>query len=262
MSAIDGLLEIMARLRDPEGGCPWDLKQTYATIVPHTIEEAYEVADAIDRADFEELRDELGDLLFQVVFYSQIAKEEGRFDFGQVAGAVSDKIVRRHPHVFGDARFESDEAFAAAWELTKAEERKEKAVPDAAHSAMDGVALALPALARADKLQRRAARVGFDWPETGPVLDKIHEEIEELRVEIERDDVHQRIEEELGDLLFAVVNLARHLRVGSEEALRQANRKFEQRFRWIEQALEAEGRRPEDCSLEELDGLWEKAKGC
>jgi MazG family protein len=259
MQAMERLLAIMSRLRDPERGCPWDLRQTYASIVPHTLEEAYEVADAIERGDFEELRSELGDLLFQVVFYSQIAKEEGRFDFEQVAAAVSDKLERRHPHVFGDAQYENEAAVAHAWESTKAEERREKS-GDAPVSVMDGVAAALPALLRADKLQRRAARVGFDWHAPEPVFAKIDEEIAELReaIDVGRNEAH--VAEELGDLLFAVTNLARHLGVRAEEALRRANTKFETRFRYIERALEAAGRRPEDCSLDELEALWVQAK--
>ena len=184
MGAVDRLLEIMARLRDPQTGCPWDLKQTYATIVPHTLEEAYEVADAIERGDFAELKDELGDLLFQVVFYAQIAREEGRFDFEAVAQAINDKLLRRHPHVFGETRYASEEAFAEAWELTKAEERKAKGRAPAVESVMDGVTLGLPALIRAEKLQRRAAKVGFDWTDPEPVFGKIHEEIDEVRAEM------------------------------------------------------------------------------
>jgi MazG family protein len=259
VQATERLLAIMARLRDPERGCPWDLRQTYASIVPHTLEEAYEVADAIERGDFEDLRTELGDLLFQVVFYSQIAKEEGRFDFEEVAAAVGDKLERRHPHVFGDTRYENEAAFAHAWEATKAEERREKS-GDAPSSVMDGVAAALPALLRADKLQRRAARVGFDWASPEPVFAKIDEELTEVREALASDAGAERVAEELGDLLFAVTNLARHLDVRAEEALRHANAKFETRFRHIEQALQAEGRRPQDCSLDELEAYWVQAK--
>lgn len=260
MSAVDRLLEIMARLRDPQTGCPWDLKQTYASIVPHTLEEAYEVADAIERGDFAELKDELGDLLFQVVFYAQIAREEGRFDFEQVAEAIGEKLVRRHPHVFGDARFDSDEAFAEAWELRKAEERKAKGQAATEPSLMDGVTLGLPALIRAEKLQRRAAKAGFDWTDPAPVFAKIHEEIDEVRAEMQSGAPRERVAGEVGDLLFAVANLARHLGVNAEEALRQTNRKFETRFRYIERALAAQGRRAEACSLEELEALWQEAK--
>ena len=264
MSEIDRLLGLMATLRDPERGCPWDLKQTYATIVPYTLEEAYEVADAIERGDFQELREELGDLLLQVVFYAQIAREEGRFDFESVAAAINDKLVRRHPHVFSDVVFEDEAEQHAAWEAQKARERVAKQrgaeTDPAAESVLDGVARALPALVRAEKLQKRAARVGFDWAALDPVIDKIHEEIEEVRAEVGVPDNHHRVREEVGDLLFAVANLARHLKVDPEEALRHANDKFETRFRGIENRLTAEGRRPEDCSLDELESHWDAVK--
>jgi len=261
MAEIDRLLELMATLRDPQRGCPWDLKQTYATIVPYTLEEAYEVADAIEREDFDELREELGDLLLQVVFYAQIAREEGRFDFESVAAAINDKLVRRHPHVFSDTTFASETEQHAAWEAQKAVERAAKQdEPPEAQSVMEGVARALPALVRAEKLQKRAARVGFDWDALDPVIDKIHEEIEEVRAEVGQPDNHHRLREEVGDLLFAVANLARHLRVDPEEALRHANDKFETRFRGIESRVAAEGRRPEDCSLDELESHWDAVK--
>ena len=261
MAEIERLLELMATLRDPQRGCPWDLKQTYATIVPYTLEEAYEVADAIEREDFDELREELGDLLLQVVFYAQIAREEGRFDFEAVAAAINDKLVRRHPHVFGDTTFASEAEQHAAWEAQKARERVAKQdEPPETQSVMDGVARALPALVRAEKLQKRAARVGFDWDALDPVIDKIHEEIEEVRAEVGKPDNHHRLREEVGDLLFAVANLARHLKVDPEEALRHANDKFEIRFRGIESRVSAEGRRPEDCSLDELESHWDAVK--
>jgi len=256
--AMARLLEIMARLRDPEGGCPWDLEQTFRTIAPYTIEEAYEVADAIEREDFAALREELGDLLFQVVFYAQMGREQGRFDFEDIARDIGDKMVRRHPHVFAGARIETAEEQTRAWEDHKAAER---AVALGEPSALDGVPLALPALTRAEKLQRRAARVGFDWPEAAQVLDKIEEEIAELRAELEASaKPGARTEDEMGDLLFALVNLARHLGHDPEQALRGTNAKFERRFRRIEAALAETGRTMADAGLEEMEALWVAAK--
>jgi len=254
---LERVLAIMARLRDPESGCPWDLRQTWETIVPHTLEEAYEVADAISRRDFEAVRGELGDLLLQVVFYARIAEEEGRFDIHDVARTLAEKLVRRHPHVFADVRYDSEAEHHAAWEVEKARERVE-AGEGRGH--LDGVALALPALTRAVKLQKRAARVGFDWDRPGPVLAKVLEEFDELRAEIEADAPEARLGDEVGDLLFSVCNLARHLGVDPEAALRGTNARFEDRFRFMEQALAAQGRRLEDADLQELDGLWEQAK--
>ena len=260
-SPIERLLQVMARLRDPEGGCPWDLEQDFATIAPYTIEEAYEVADAIARGDLGHLKDELGDLLLQVVYHAQMAKEFGLFDFDQVAGAIADKMIRRHPHVFGTAEVESAQAQSRAWETVKAEERAKKAdAARAGHGVLDDLPLALPALVRAAKLQRRAARVGFDWPEAAQVLDKLEEAVAELRAELEAGASADRLGDEIGDLLFAVVNLARHLDVDGEAALRQANAKFERRFGAIEAALRARGRRPEDASLDEMEALWQQAK--
>jgi MazG family protein len=260
-TAIRRLLEIMTRLRDPAGGCPWDKEQDFATIAPYTIEEAYEVADAIQRGDMAALKDELGDLLFQVVFHAEMARERGAFDFVAVAERISDKMLRRHPHVFGDAEVKSAEAQTRAWEAHKAAERAASASSEGRpHGALDGVALGLPALMRADKLQRRAARVGFDWPATAPVIDKIEEEIGELRREIEAGACPDRVEDEIGDLLFAVANLARHLAVDPEAALRHANAKFERRFRRIEQWLEKEGRSPAEATLDEMEALWLQAK--
>lgn len=250
---IDDLLGIMARLRDPESGCPWDLKQDFSTIAPFTIEEAYEVADAIARNDMHELREELGDLLFQVAFYTQMGREQGDFDFDDVVAGICEKMLRRHPHVFDNAEFENDEALHDAWEAEKKRERADKGKDE---SVLDGVALTLPALTRAQKLQRRAARVGFDWPDIEGVYDKCDEEMQELREATEPG----HIAEEIGDLLFSIVNLARHYDVEPEEALRQANRKFETRFRQVEQATEAKGKRMQDCSLEELDAAWDYAK--
>lgn len=247
------LLDIMARLRNPEGGCPWDLEQTYASIVPYTIEEAYEVAEAIHKGDMDELKLELGDLLLQVVFYAQMASEDGLFNFDDVAQAVSDKMVHRHPHVFGEEAAPTLAEYKTKWEAIKAEERKHK---PALESILSDVPLALPALQRAEKLQKRAARVGFDWPNTEHVYDKIAEELQEVR---EAKD-NAAVKEEIGDLLFVVANLARHHQLDPEDALRDANRKFERRFQHIEQTLKAAGRNCEDASLDEMEALWIEAK--
>lgn len=253
---IRELLSIMASLRDPEGGCPWDLEQDFSTIVPYTIEEAYEVADAISRGDMADLRDELGDLLFQVVFHARMAEETGEFTFDDVVEGIVEKMIRRHPHVFADEDVADAEAQTRAWEEHKAKERHAKGQH---HSLLDGVTLGLPALSRAQKLQKRAARAGFDWPEVGGVLDKIAEELDEVRVEIDNGD-QAALQGEIGDLLFACVNLARYAGVEPETALRTTNEKFERRFRYIEQALCAQGKELEQCSLEEMDELWNEAK--
>lgn len=259
---IERLLSMMARLRDPEGGCPWDVAQSFRTIAPHTIEEAYEVADAIERGDMGELRDELGDLLFQVVFYAQMAREQGDFDFEAVASGIADKMARRHPHVFGDVSVETAEEMSRRWENQKAAERAEKAAAAGrADSVLDGVIPGLPALSRALKLQKRAARVGFDWTEASEILDKIEEEIGELRAELATNGTPERIEDELGDLSFALVNLARWLDVDPDSALRRTNLKFERRFRRIESWLAEQGRTPDQAGLDELEALWQKAKG-
>jgi len=253
---IDRLIEIMARLRDPETGCPWDVEQSFATIAPYTIEEAYEVADAIEREAWGELKGELGDLLFQSVFHARMAEERGLFSFHDVANQMADKMVARHPHVFGDqAGIDSAEAQTENWETMKAAERAARAE----HGVLDGVAVGLPALLRAYKLQKRAARVGFDWGDVGPVLDKIAEEAREV-VEARDGLDHTALTEEIGDLLFVVANLARHLGVEPEAALRGANAKFIRRFESIEAALAAEGKRPEEASLAEMDALWNAAK--
>jgi MazG family protein len=257
MQSIEKLLEVMARLRDPEGGCPWDREQDFATIAPYTLEEAYEVADAIAREDLDALRDELGDLLFQVVFHARMAEEAGAFDFGDVAEAITDKLVRRHPHVFGSAEERARGAAPGAWERIKAEERTARA--DGEEGALAGVALALPALKRAEKLGRRAARVGFDWPEADGPREKIDEELAELD-EARAGGDRERIAEELGDLLFAVVNLARHLEVDAEDALARANRKFERRFARMEQAARADGHRLADLPLDTLEAYWQRSK--
>jgi MazG family protein len=255
MSDIDKLLEVMAGLRDKENGCPWDLQQDFASIAPYTVEEAYEVADAIARKDFHALRDELGDLLFQVVFHAQMAAEIGLFDFDDVVGTISDKMLRRHPHVFG-----SDDERAAGpeeggWERIKAEERAEKAES----SALSGVAKALPALKRAQKLGKRASLVGFDWPDRQGVHEKIHEELDELEAAVGTRS-QSNIDEEFGDLLFAVVNLARHLDVDPEHALTDANYKFERRFRAMEEAIQGGGDSLQGLPLESLDKEWRAAK--
>ncbi|MTZ12395.1 nucleoside triphosphate pyrophosphohydrolase [Pseudomonas sp. JL972] len=267
MYQLPDLLYLMARLRDPQHGCPWDLQQNYASIVPHTLEEAYEVADAIESGDFDHLPGELGDLLFQVVYYSQLAKEEGRFEFATVVDAITRKLVRRHPHVFPDGDLYGspelprldEAAIKQRWEEIKAEERAEKAAAPEQLSLLDDVPAALPALSRAAKLQKRAAQVGFDWPEALPVVDKVREELDEVLVAMSENDA-EAVAEELGDLLFVVVNLARHLKVDPENALRGANGKFERRFRFIEQALRQAGRPIENCTLQELDALWDAAK--
>lgn len=264
---ITRLIEIMARLRDPERGCPWDVKQSFATIAPYTIEEAYEVADAIERGDLDDLRDELGDLLLQVVFHARMAEEAGSFAFGDVVLAINEKLVRRHPHVFGDLEGADPEAVKRLWASIKAEEKRARAerrraqglAPEAPAGALDGVPGALPALGRAVKLQERASRVGFDWPETVQVLDKIEEEIRELRAELAGGD-RTRLADEIGDLLFAVANLARHAGVDPETALAGTNGKFTRRFAHIEARLAEAGRGPHDASLEEMEALWQEAK--
>ena len=250
------LLEIMRRLRDPETGCPWDIEQDFSTIAPYTIEEAYEVADAIEREEWQELKGELGDLLFQSVFHAQMATEAELFTFDEVADTMSDKMVARHPHVFGDeTRDKSAEQQTKDWETIKAAERAGKEQT----GTLDGVAVGLPALLRAMKLQKRAARVGFDWPDTSHVLDKIIEESREL-IEA-RDSLPQdKIEEEMGDLLFVMANLARHLSIDPEAALRGANAKFVRRFEYIERELAKEGRKPDQSDLQEMDALWDEAK--
>lgn len=255
---IERLRTIMARLRDPAGGCPWDLQQNFATIAPYTIEEAYEVADAIDRGDFDDLRDELGDLLFQVVFHAQLAAETGRFDFNDVAAAICAKMERRHPHVFGDLMVNDAAEQTRLWEQHKRSERG--ADPD--RSALAGIARGLPEWQRALKLQKRAAAVGFDWPEVSQVIDKLREEIAEVEVELAAPagaDA-ERLNDEVGDLLFVLVNLARHLDVDVSRALRGANRKFEQRFRAMEALAAASGQSFAELSLDQQEALWQRVK--
>ncbi|MHA1536010.1 MAG: nucleoside triphosphate pyrophosphohydrolase [Alphaproteobacteria bacterium] len=253
---LSRLLEIMVRLRDPDGGCPWDIEQTFETIAPYTIEEAYEVADAIARKDFTDLKDELGDLLLQVVYHAEMAREAGHFDFAEVAQAIGEKMVRRHPHVFAGSQVASAARQREAWEDIKARERAEKR---SAPSALDGVPLALPALMRAEKLGKRAARVGFDWPDIGGVLAKVDEELDEFRAELDGGS-RERQAEEIGDLLFACANLARKAGLDPESALHDASRRFEARFRHLEKALRDPKRDPKSVPLEELEALWQAAK--
>ncbi len=258
--AFRELARIMARLRDPVSGCPWDLVQDFATIAPYTIEEAYEVADAIERADMGELRDELGDLLFQVLFHSRMAEEKGAFALADVVTAINDKMIRRHPHVFGgegDGRSADEQT--VAWEAVKAAERAAKTGSGTAPSALDGVARALPALLRAEKLQKRAARTGFDWTETPPIFDKLEEEIAEVKEAVASGDA-DAIEDEIGDLLFVVANLARRLSVDPEQALRRANAKFERRFRAMEQASMADQVEFASLTLDEQEAYWQRVK--
>ncbi|WP_246423589.1 nucleoside triphosphate pyrophosphohydrolase [Roseospira goensis] len=247
----------MARLRDPVGGCPWDLEQSFATIAPHTIEEAYEVADAIERADMADLRDELGDLLLQVVFHARMAEEAGQFGFGDVAAAIADKLVRRHPHVFGDATVVDAADQTDAWEAQKKRERAAKAH----HGVLDGLTSGLPATTRAQKMGNRVARVGFDWPDPNRLLDKVQEELDEVRAEVNADAPTARLMDEVGDLMFTCVQLARKLEVDAESALRHTNAKFERRFRHLEARLAESDRAAEDATLEEMEALWQQAKG-
>ncbi|HEV2333654.1 MAG TPA: nucleoside triphosphate pyrophosphohydrolase [Gammaproteobacteria bacterium] len=253
---MERLLEIMARLRHPEEGCPWDRQQTFRSIAPYTVEEAYEVADAIERDDLAALEEELGDLLLQVVYHARMAEEAGRFRFADVARGIGDKLVARHPHVFGMAKMRDAEHQSRDWEARKAEERAGRD----ADGALDGVAAGLPALTRADKLQKRAARVGFDWPELKPVFAKVREELAELEHEVGSASPQERLEDELGDVLFAVANMARKLGVDPEQALRGTNRKFERRFRHVEARLKERGLKPEQVSLEKMDSYWDEAK--
>ena len=256
LSPMARLLAIMARLRDPQTGCPWDQEQTFATIAPYTVEEAYEVADAIERGDLGDLKDELGDLLLQVVFHSRMAEEQGLFAFDDVARAISEKMIRRHPHVFGGESYDSLEEQKAGWETLKAEERGAKG---RAASLLDDVPVGLPALTRAVKLSKRAARVGFVWPSIKEVMEKLHEEVAELERELADGDV-EKARQEMGDVLFVVANLARTLDVDPEDSLRFANAKFARRFRYIEAKLAERGKTPEQSDLAEMDALWEEAK--
>ncbi|MER8866543.1 nucleoside triphosphate pyrophosphohydrolase [Mesorhizobium sp. M0751] len=265
---ISRLIEIMAALRAPETGCPWDIEQDFSTIAPYTIEEAYEVADAIARGDLDDLRDELGDLLLQVVYHAQMAEEAGEFSFGDVVQAITTKMIRRHPHVFGDDKARSAGMAKGMWEKIKAEEKAEKRSArltrgldpeDHGKGFLDSVPVALPALTRALKLQEKAARVGFDWSEAAPILDKIEEEIGELREALAKGDTAP-IKDEFGDMLFAVVNLGRHLKIDSEAALSGTNEKFRSRFHYVERTLQASGSSLEEATLDEMEALWQQAK--
>ena len=257
---IGRLLAIMAALRTPKTGCPWDLEQNFATIAPYTLEEAYEVADAISRDDLTDLKEELGDLLLQVVFHARMAEELGAFDFGDVVEVLTAKLIRRHPHVFGDEGSQTTQAVEGLWERIKAQEKQAKAARGGAEpaGALAGVPVALPALTRALKLQNKASKVGFDWNDPRAVLHKIREEADEIEAALDGDAADAAAE--VGDLLFAAVNLARHLRADPESVLRQTNQKFERRFAAIEQALAADGKKPQDATLAEMDALWDAAK--
>ena len=252
------LLELMSRLRRPEDGCPWDIKQDFKSLIPYLIEEAYEVVDAIERNDLEDLKLELGDLLLQVVFQAQIAQEQGHFNFEDVSAGISDKLIRRHPHVFSDVVFANDEERHQAWEAAKALERQEKA-KETTESALSGVAANLPALMECEKIQDRAAQHGFDWTEPGPVFDKVLEELDEIKEAWQSGD-QAHIQEEVGDLLLVAVNLARHLKVNPEIALKESTKKFTRRFQYIEQQIASSGRVLKDCELSELDFYWDEAK--
>jgi MazG family protein len=258
MQHIQELIRVMIALRDPDSGCPWDREQTFETIVPHTIEEAYEVADVIERRAFSELKGELGDLLFQVVFYAELAREQGWFDFEDVAGAITDKLVSRHPHVFADTVYSDLQEQTVAWEAIKREERSARG--ETVESVLDGVNVALPGLARATKLQKRAAHVGFDWDELPPVFEKIEEELAEVHAELDGDSASDRLEHEVGDLLFSCVNLARKLGIDSEQAIRSANRRFDRRFRAVEDKVRATGASVAETELAKLDRLWDEVK--
>jgi ATP diphosphatase len=272
MSGIQRLLDIMARLRDPQHGCPWDLQQSFKTIAPYTVEEAYEVADAIEREDLPSLRDELGDLLFQVVFHSQLAKEQGAFDFDAVANAICDKMERRHPHVFADASIADAEAQTVAWEEQKRRERAQKRAGAEQASVLDDVPVALPALTRANKLGKRAAQVGFEWSDVHGAIGKLDEEIAEFKAEVrstaclqadtttEGQHQHERLAAELGDVLFCVVNVCRYLKIDPEQALKRTNASFERRFRYVERGLAKQGKTPQQATLAEMDQLWDEGK--
>ncbi|MCH9697510.1 MAG: nucleoside triphosphate pyrophosphohydrolase [Gammaproteobacteria bacterium] len=257
MDAMQRLLDIMARLRDPQDGCEWDLQQDFQSLTKHTLEEAHEVVDAIQRNDIDDIRDELGDLLLQVVFYCQIAREDNLFDFSAVANGLSDKLIRRHPYIFGDQVASSPEQRRQAWEQIKSAERQARS--ESVNSRLDGVSPGFPALIHATKLQQRASNAGFDWSRAEPVLAKIKEELAEVEEVLPEGD-QSRIEDEIGDLLFAVVNLTRHCQVDAETALRQASMKFSRRFQYIEAKLEETGRVMEDTDLVELDSIWDEAK--
>jgi len=253
------LLNIMQALRDPDNGCPWDIQQTFASIVPYTIEEVYEVADAIDQQDFVQLKDELGDLLLQIVYYTQMAREQNLFDLEDVAASISDKLVRRHPHVFDKQNSENKDWANKSWEKIKQQERSEKA-DETSVSLLSDISVAMPQLLRANKIQKRVSSVGFDWPDISGVIEKVEEELNELKEVINTDNKQEALEEELGDLLFSVVNLSRHIHVNAEDALRKGNKKFIKRFQYLEEQVQCEGKKIADYSLEELEQFWQQAK--
>jgi len=256
---VERLCAIMGQLRNPDGGCPWDLAQDFRSIAPCTIEEAYEVADAIDRGDFDELRDELGDLLLQVVLHAQMAMEAGHFAFADVAEAICEKLIRRHPHVYGDASADQADAALAQWEAQKRAERDAKGETDS--SALAGITRGLPEWARALKLQKKGASVGFDWPDAEPVIAKLHEELEEVREELAKGKGHEALEDEIGDVLFVALNLARKAKVDAGSALRRANAKYERRFRWMEAEAVRQGKALAEFDLAGQEALWDAAKG-
>ena len=262
MHELEKLLQIMVDLRNPDGGCPWDIQQDFKSIAAYTVEEAYEVADAIEREDMADLKNELGDLLFQVVFHAQMASESHEFDFFDVVNEISDKLVRRHPHVFAGDKTTDEAQLNADWEKHKKKERAEKSSGSGQQSTryLDGVASSMPALRWSEKLQKRAAHHGFDWDDIQPVFGKLNEEITELKAEIDIEDNQERVADEMGDILFASVNLSRHLGVNPEQALRDSNRKFISRFEVVEQLLQEDGRQMEDCSVSVLEDYWQKAK--
>lgn len=255
---LRALIEVMAKLRDPIDGCAWDLQQDHASIAPYTIEEAYEVQDAIEKNDMQGLREELGDLLLQVVFQARIGEESGHFDFADIAQSITDKMIRRHPHIFGDHKYRTAEEQRQAWEDIKAEERQSKNET----RLLDDVATTLPAMMRAFKLQKRAARVGFDWPDSQQVLDKVKEELAEVEAELIPQEINQaRLKDEIGDVLFSVINLARKLDIDPEQALKSTNKKFTIRFNYVEEVIVSNGYNIKDTSLDEMEDLWQKAKG-
>jgi len=266
LQEFEKLIKIMQQLRDPQSGCPWDRQQSFQTIAPYTLEEAYEVVDAIDRGNMDDLCDELGDLLLQVVYHSQMASEQGIFDISDVLQAIVKKLIRRHPHIFKSNGFEGQQmdsvkAIKSAWEVQKSTERKSKTEPsDGPHSVLDGIALSLPALRRGLKMQQRAAHQGFDWQDIKPIFDKVLEELDEVRYEVESQAEHEKIENEIGDLYFTVTNLARHLQVDPETAARKANAKFENRFRGIEARLDEKGLEMNQLTAHELEQLWQQVK--
>lgn len=263
MQSIQQLIEIMRALRDPKSGCPWDLQQDFQSLIPYTIEEAYEVADAIERNDLDDIKNELGDLLFQIIFYSQLATEQQAFDFNDVAQAISDKLTRRHPHVFADEKIKNAEDQTKKWEKLKQQERKEKAEDSISTlSHLDDVSRTLPSLMRAEKLQKRAAREGFDWPNIEGVVAKINEELEEVQQELDAEEQDQlRIEDEIGDLFFSCINLSRRTGVDAEQSLRKANLKFERRFRSLEKIASSKNLQVSDMTTDELENLWKEVKG-